>query len=387
VANIVQIKRKSGSNPSSLASGELALRLDTGELFTYDGASIIKIGSKNILTTAGGTLTGYLTLHADPTNDMHPATKAYVDAVGGIGLDIKPSCVAATTSNISLYGLLEIDGIQLVAGNRVLVKNQENEIQNGIYVAASESWSRAADFTQGKASWGAFTFIEKGTTNKGKGFVAISNAGLTGDIEIGTDAIPFTQFSSAGEYTAGNGIQISSGVISAKAGDSTITVDSSGIKVGTIGVGNIGSGAVGESQLQSTCVSAAKLGSIAGTGLTGGNGTTLSVVYGTTANTACQGNDSRLHTQNTDTGTSNSIFQIGTSGVKIKNSSGVLQVRTSADDAFASIQPLSVKIANNSNSYTLTLSGTATSSDKTLTIPDETGTILTSVSTIDGGTW
>jgi len=385
--NIVQIKRKSGSNPSSLASGELALRLDTGELFTYDGTSIIKIGSKNLLTKAGGTLTGYLILHANPTDDMHPATKAYVDAMGGIGLDIKPSCIAATTSNISLYGLLEIDGVQLVAGNRVLVKNQENETQNGIYVAASESWSRAADFTQGTASWGAFTFIEKGTTNKGKGFVAISNAGLTGDIEIGTDAIPFTQFSGGLSYTAGNGIDITGNVISAKSGNATITIDSAGIKVGTIAEGNIGSGAVTEGKLGSQCVSPAKLGAIAGTGLSGGSGSALAVVYGSTAGTACQGNDSRLHTQNTDTGTSNSTFQIGASGLKIKTSSSVLQVRTSADDLFAPIQPLSVKIANNSNSYTLTLSGTATGSDKILTIPDETGTILTSVSTIDGGTW
>jgi len=452
MAVTIQIKRKSGSNPTSLAAGELAFRTDTGELFAGDGSTVQKIGSKNMLTTAGGTLTGYLTLHADPTNPMHAATKNYVDNVAA-GLDIKASVKAATTGNITLSGEQTIDGISCVTGDRVLVKDQTDATQNGIYVVSTGAWSRAADFNTGTASWGAFTFVEEGSTNGGKGFVATA-AGKSGAINIGTDNISFTVFSEVGNYTIGNGLQLSGNTVSVlaadstinvsasgvkvgvigssnlgsqcvgaaalgavagnglqggngsvlavKAADTTISVDANGVKVGTIGSSNISAGAVGTTQLAATSVTAAKLGSdVAGNGLTGGNGSALTVkagtgisvdtngvnvVYGTTAGTACQGNDSRLHTQNTDAGTSSTTFYFGTGGVKVKSVSGVLVVRDNADSAYAAIGAISHKVYNNSNGYSSTIVGTVTA-DRTLTVPDLSGTILTDNSIIDGGTW
>ncbi|MFM8446874.1 MAG: hypothetical protein ACKN92_01705, partial [Candidatus Nanopelagicaceae bacterium] len=88
---------------------------------------------------SGGTMTGYLTLNADPTNALHAVTKQYADQLRQ-GIDAKQSCKVATTTNITLTGTQTIDSIALSVGDRVLVKNQATASQNGIYVVASGAW-------------------------------------------------------------------------------------------------------------------------------------------------------------------------------------------------------------------------------------------------------
>ena len=61
------------------------------------------------------------------------------------GSDFKGSVKVATTQNISLNGLLTIDGVELSQGDRVLVKDQTSRSENGIYIASSGSWSRSSD--------------------------------------------------------------------------------------------------------------------------------------------------------------------------------------------------------------------------------------------------
>ena len=172
------------------------------------------------------TFTGTVTLAADPTLALHAATKQYVDAYKQ-GLDFKESVRVATTANITLSGLQTIDGVTLVAGDRVLVKDQTTGSQNGIYVAASGSWSRSTDAdTSAKVTAGMFTFVEMGTINDNNGFVLTTNNPIT----LGTTALVFTQFSGAGQIITGEGLTKSGNTISLLPATTTTL---GGIKVGT----------------------------------------------------------------------------------------------------------------------------------------------------------
>ena len=137
------------------------------------------------------------------------ATKSYVDAVAE-GLHIHPSVVAATSANVNLSTGLEagdtIDGVTLVAGDRVLVKSQSNAAQNGIYVVQESGAAvRAADFdAPAEVDGGDFVFVTGGTLYDNTGWVQ-TTVGVT---VIGTDPINFTQFSGAGTFTAGYGLEL-----------------------------------------------------------------------------------------------------------------------------------------------------------------------------------
>ncbi len=142
---------------------------------------------------------------ADPTADHMAANKGYVDGVAQ-GLDVKDSCVAATTANITISTALNngdtLDGVTLSTNDRVLVKNQSSAAENGIYIVGS-SPSRADDLAVGADAAGMFTFIEQGTTNAENGFVCSSNKGSA---VVGTNNLAFSQFSGAGQITAEDGL-------------------------------------------------------------------------------------------------------------------------------------------------------------------------------------
>lgn len=138
----------------------------------------------------------------DPVNPQDAATKNYVDAAA-LGLDVKLSVRAATTANITLSGTQTVDGVALVAGNRVLVKNQTDATQNGIYVVASGAWSRSSDAnSSANLTPGAFSFVEEGTTNMDSGFILTN----TGTVTPGTTSQVWTQFTGAGQINAGTGL-------------------------------------------------------------------------------------------------------------------------------------------------------------------------------------
>ncbi len=167
---------------------------------------------------------------ATPTADADVANKAYVDSVAQ-GLDIKASCLYTTTNIITLSGLGTQAGgdwpSTLTAGDRILVKNQANQAQNGIYAAASSGWTRTADMNNWAEVPGAFTFIEDGATLASTGWV--TTAGSTGT--IGVTNMPWTQFSGAGTYTAGNGLQLISNAFSVKLNGTTLDASASGLKI------------------------------------------------------------------------------------------------------------------------------------------------------------
>lgn len=222
----------------------------------------------------GQNLTGL----ADPVNAQDAATKNYVDSVSQ-GLDAKASVRVATTANISLSGTQTIDGVLLVAGDRVLVKNQTSAALNGIWVVAAGAWSRAADANAWSELVSAFTFVEEGNTNDNTGWVCTVNAGGTLD----TTAVSFTQFSAAGSYTAGNGLALSGGqfsVVAATGGGLSVSGTGVAISASYAGQTSITTlGTIGTGVWQGTAIAVGYGGlglTSAITGLLKGNGTSYS---------------------------------------------------------------------------------------------------------------
>ena len=154
-----------------------------------------------------------ITSLADPVNAQDAATKGFVEATSQ-GLDVKDSCVAATTENITISTALNngdtLDGVTLSTNDRVLVKDQSTASQNGIYIVGS-SPARAADLAAGSDAAGMFTFVEQGTVNADNGFVCTSNKGSA---VTGTNNLTFAQFSGAGQITPGNGLDKSGNTLS-----------------------------------------------------------------------------------------------------------------------------------------------------------------------------
>lgn len=190
----------------------------SGAHMNYDGTDI------NLFKSDGSTL---INLNiADPTAASHAVTKNYVDSVAQ-GLDVKKSVRAVATTNITLSGTQTIDGVTLVAGDRVLVNGQTNAADNGIYVVAAGAWSRATDAdSSAKLNAGAFTFVEEGTTYADTGFVLSTNDTIT----LGTTALTFTQFSSAGVVQAGTGLSKSGTTLNMNTG-TTIATDGSNVPI------------------------------------------------------------------------------------------------------------------------------------------------------------
>jgi hypothetical protein len=177
----------------------------------------------NIATTTG-------TISTAPSGDTDIANKGYVDSVAQ-GLDVKASCVYSTTNNITLSGLGTQAGgdwaSSLTAGDRVLVKNQSNSQFNGIYLASASGWTRSSDMNVWSEVPSAFTFIESGTTLADTGWVCTANQGGTIDVT----AMPWSQFSGAGTYLAGDGLQLTGNTFSVKANGTTLDVSASGVKI------------------------------------------------------------------------------------------------------------------------------------------------------------
>ena len=200
-----------------------------------------------------------------PTSDAHFATKGYVDS-NAEGLDVKDSCVVIATSNITLSGTQTIDGVSLSADDRVLVAGQSTASQNGIYkVVSGGSWTRTDDLAAGVDAAGAFAFIEQGSTNADTGWVCSSNKGSA---VVGTNNLAFTQFSSAGVTSAGDGLDRTGNVYSVDLkSNGGLVIESTEIAVDLAASSITGTLAVSDGGTGATSASAARtaLGLVIGT--------------------------------------------------------------------------------------------------------------------------
>jgi len=171
---------------NTLVSNTIISTTNSNITLNPNGTGVIDVSNKTISNVAS------------PNFGSDAATKGYVDATAQ-GLSIKESVQAATTgTNILLDGsVTTLDGVVLVTGYRVLVKDQTTQSQNGIYVVpASGAWTRSLDMNSASEFYGAFTFVETGTKNGSTGWVTTNNP--TSPVTVGTTAIYFTQFSGAG---------------------------------------------------------------------------------------------------------------------------------------------------------------------------------------------
>lgn len=200
------VNRISGLDAYLTSSGQSNLSIALASKLSRNGDTM---ASNANLVFVGGTVTGL----PFPTADSDAANKAYVDAMGS-GVDWKEPVVAATTGPISLSGAPTlVDDAVVNANDRVLVKNQVDPTQNGIYLAAAGAWSRAPDYdTAVKISQSSVYVLEGGSASGGGSYIQPAViASFPGE------AIEFFPFTGPAVNSAGNGIELGvNGTVSIK---------------------------------------------------------------------------------------------------------------------------------------------------------------------------
>ena len=192
----------------------------------------ISMGNKNIRNLAA------------PTENTDAATKQYVDNTIQSVASVLDTCAVATTEDLaatlsgstltadnngelpSIDGYLtsnlierdETDPNNIATGSRILVKNQTNKVNNGIYELISKgsvgdpfTFERTTDFASGFQASGSFIYVEHGDTNSGNGFICTSDSN---NDTVNTDNITFVKFSGAGEIQGGDGLTLSGNTLS-----------------------------------------------------------------------------------------------------------------------------------------------------------------------------
>jgi hypothetical protein len=223
-SNSASVTFSGGAGINTSASAGIITVSNTGVIDVQGTANQVdvsaSVGSTTLSLSSTAVFPGTVTLNADPTQALHAATKQYVDAVVE-GLHVHASVATATTASVDLSTApAAIDGVTLTDGMRVLVKDQSNAAQNGIYVYDEDSGElvRAEDYdTAGEIQAGDFVFVSGGSTYNNTGWVQENDV-----TTLGTDPIVWDQFSGAGTFVAGNGLTLTG---TSFAIDTAVTVD------------------------------------------------------------------------------------------------------------------------------------------------------------------
>lgn len=312
-----------------------------------------------------------------PVGNNDLTTKLYVDSLA-LGISWKQPVNAATTANITLSGAQTIDTVSIVAGDRVLVKDQTAQAENGIYVAASGAWSRSPDANTYDEMISALVFVESGGQAGSAWYCPIQPGGT-----LGVTAITWNNFSVGGVYFAGTGLSLTGGdtfnisnttvtpaaygsasavptfTVNAQgqltaASNTNIAIAGSAITSGTIDSGRLSgtySGITGVGTLANLTVSSTITGSISGNAATATSAT--SATTATTATNLAGGSNGSLPYQ-TGAGTT-TFLGIGSTGQVLTVAGGVPTWATASAGTVTSV-------GGTGTVSGISLSGTVTSS-------------------------
>ena len=319
-----------------------------------------------------------------PVSGNDVVNKTYLDFYAA-GISWKQPVLCGTTANITLSGLQTIDGVTVVAGNRVLVKSQTAPAQNGIYLASATAWSRAPDADTWDELISALVFVESGSTLAGSAWYCTIQRGGT----LGVTAITWSNFSVAASYSAGTGLTLTdyvfsitnTGVAAAAYGSAsktlTATVNAQGqltvLAATDIAIANTQVSGLGTMSTQAASSVAITGGTINGTTI---GGSTAAAVTGTTitANTQFTGAGTGL------TGTATSL-SIGGNAATATSATTATNLAGGAAGSvpYQSASSTTALLAAGSNGQVLTLASGipswATPTTGTVTSVSGTGTV------------
>lgn len=266
IANANVTNAKLANPTTTLGTSTLTLGAATTDIagITSLGVGTLTVTTNNIATSSGNLVlnpTGNISANSNrivdvsnPTAANDASNKTYVDSVAQ-GLAIKNACAAATTADLSgtynngtsgvgatititADSIAVLDGVTLQVGDRILVKNQTNLVENGIYTYTNTSTlTRATDAdTTAELSAGTFFFVQSGTLAGDNGFVQTE---IVNNIGSGANSnIKYTQFSGAGQIVAGAAITKTGNQLDIGVDGSSIEVTADALNVKALGITN-----------------------------------------------------------------------------------------------------------------------------------------------------
>jgi len=321
---------------------------------------------------------GHVRWATTPSDASDLVNKAYVDAQSN-GLSWKDSARVASTADVNLASPgASIDGVSLSQGDRVLLKNQTDASQNGIYVwdSASTAMTRATDMDAGDEFPGAAVFVREGTDNADIGYVC-----STDSVNLGTTDITFVEFTGAYNVEAGLGLSKSGNTLSVNAGNGLI-FDGDDVAVQVAGSGGL--------EILSDALNIKTNDGVQ----TDSNGLTLRLGQGNTTiefdpnepagergirvkfdsaaglqSSGSDGLQAHINTDSLEFGTPSGAIGVKAGGIDtLELADSAVETAKIADDA-VTLAKLADEVLNAMSGYTDTFSGEIASDGDTITIP------------------